>query len=162
VQLCLDDNLRYSIKEYRNQIYANITKQDISRHIKSPNAKNLIGKYKSFTKFDKKLSPHKPNTLKVVKNKSVSHSVNIRRKPDIISNKKDSSPKKFVPRSKLISPTIPTYVKGRSLSPYEKSAKELTSVLKKDASYMFPYVKTDVSKLKKVPRVLRPNGFGKK
>jgi hypothetical protein len=122
----------------------------------------LIGKYKSLTRFEGKLSPHKPNSFKAVKSKSVSHSANIRRKPDIISNKKDSSPKKFVPRSKLISPTIPTYVKGRSLSPYEKSTKELISVLKKGASYMFPSVKMDVSKLKKVPRVLRPNGFGKK
>jgi hypothetical protein len=78
----------------------------------------VVGKYKSLTKVEEKQSPHKPNNLKVVKNKSVSHSVNIRRKADLIANKKDSSPKKVVPRAKLTSPILRPLSKGRSMSPY--------------------------------------------
>lgn len=80
MQLFLDDNMRYNTKDYRNQIYAGIPKEELASQPSKPaQRKNIINKYKSMTKLEDKHASPKTNThFKVVKPKSTSHSNNIR------------------------------------------------------------------------------------
>jgi hypothetical protein len=72
--------MRYNTKDYRNQIYSSIPKEELaSQPSKPPLRKNIINKYKSMTKLEENQGSFKHTAqFKVAKHKS--HSNNILQK----------------------------------------------------------------------------------
>ena len=73
--------MRYNTKDYRNQIYAGIPKDELATQPqKLPPRKNIINKYKSMTKVEERhVSCGADVNFKIAKPKSASHSNNIRK-----------------------------------------------------------------------------------